>query len=98
MRESLRSRCMVVAGVDISVFSLKLLCTATWAFLRLAGRLVEAADGAIAVLLFELLSLLSLPTCLFPQPRRHLVKVTALKGLLLSFSLLIHLLLQLRRH
>ena len=97
MRESLRSRRVVVAGVGVSVFSLELLCTAAWAVLRLARRSVEAAGGAVAVWLPESLFLLSSPTCLFPRPRRCLVEVTGPKGLLSSLSSLIRLLLQLCR-
>ena len=97
MSESLRSRCVVVTGMGVSVFALELLCTTAWAILRLARRSVEAAGGAVAVWLPESLSLLSLPTCLFLRPRRRLVEVTGPKGLLSSLSSLIRLLLQLRR-
>lgn len=97
MRESLHSHCLIVAGVSISVFSLKLLCTMAWVVMRLARRSMEVAGGAVAVWLLESLSLLSLPTYLFPQLRRRLVEITEPKSLLSSLFSLIHLLLQLRR-
>ena len=79
MRESLCSRCVIVAEVGFSVFSLELLCTTAWAVLHLARRLMEAAGGAVVVWLPESLFLLSSPICLFPRSRRRLVKGTGPK-------------------
>lgn len=59
---------------------------------------MKAAGRTVVVCLYELLFLLFLPTCLFPQLHRRLVKVTRPKDLLLYLFLLIYLLLQLRRH
>lgn len=87
-----------MAGVSVSIFSLKLLYITGWAILRLAKRLVKTADKAIVVWLFELLFLLFLPICLFLQLYWYLVKVTRLKNLLLFLFLLIYLLLQLYKY
>ena len=60
MREPLSSRRILALGVGVSAFLLKPLSIAVWAILHWARCLVEAAGRAIAVLLFESLSSLSL--------------------------------------
>lgn len=97
MKRLLYSCCVVLAGVSVSVFSFELLCTTAWEVLHLAGHLVGAARRAVAVWLFESLSLLFLLICLFSQLRRCLIEVIGPKSLLLFLFLLIRLLLQLRR-